>query len=185
MATASQQFAQHSNTVSVSPFGRARSPSAPRLCWDARRVFSLWDGCCPTGGSVPCPGDRNLRACDYAKRLRDDGVAVISGFHSPVEKECLRILLRGTPPTIICPARSSTSMRIPREWTQAIEKGRLLRVSPFAGSQKRATAELAQGRNKFVATVADRVCFIYTTPRGTLESLANELRGAGKPILSL
>jgi len=135
--------------------------------------------------SVRCPGDLILRAYDYAKKLRDDGVTVIGGFHSPVEKECLRILLRGTQPIIICPARSLTNMRVPLEWQRAIEKGRLLLVSPFAGSQKRATAELAQERNKFVAAVADRVCFVYTTPGGTLESLANELREAGKPIAGL
>jgi len=31
--------------------------------------------------------------------------------------------------------------------------------------------------------VADRVCFVYTTPGGTLESLANELGKAGKPVV--
>ena len=133
--------------------------------------------------SVKCPGDLILRAYDYAKRLRDDGVAVIGGFHSPVEKECLRILLRGTQPVIICPARSLGEMRLPGEWKQAIENSRLLLLSPFAGAQKRATAELAQERNRFVAAIADRVCFIYTTPGGTLESLANDLREDGKPII--
>lgn len=50
--------------------------------------------------SIRCPGDLILAAYDYAKKLRDAGTAVISGFHSPVEKECLRILLRGTQPII-------------------------------------------------------------------------------------
>jgi predicted Rossmann fold nucleotide-binding protein DprA/Smf involved in DNA uptake len=135
--------------------------------------------------SVRCPGDLILRAYDYAKKLRDDGVAVIGGFHSPVEKECLRILLRGIQPVIICPARSLTNMRITREWQREVEKGRLLLVSPFAGSQKRATAELAQERNKFVAAVADRVCFIYTTPGGSMESLARYSRQSAKPFVDL
>jgi hypothetical protein len=134
--------------------------------------------------SIRCPGDLILRAYDYAKKLRGEGETVIGGFHSPLEKECLRILLRGTQPIIICPARSLSNMRIPREWQRQVGKGRLLLMSPFAESRKRATADLAQERNKFVATVADRVCFIYTTPGGTLESLANELREAGKPIVS-
>jgi predicted Rossmann fold nucleotide-binding protein DprA/Smf involved in DNA uptake len=43
--------------------------------------------------SVRTPGDAILRAHDAARRLRDEGVAVISGFHSPIEIECLRILL--------------------------------------------------------------------------------------------
>src|SRR4030095_16101485 len=39
--------------------------------------------------SVRCPGDAILRACDAAQKLRDGAVTVVSGFHSPVEKECL------------------------------------------------------------------------------------------------
>ncbi|HPC60304.1 MAG TPA: DNA-processing protein DprA [Verrucomicrobiota bacterium] len=134
--------------------------------------------------SVRCPGDLILKAYDLARKLRDDGVTVISGFHSPVEKECLRILMRGKQPIIICPARSLRNMRLPREWRGAIQQGRLLVVTPFVGSQKRATAELARERNRFVAAVADRVCFIHTAAGGALESLANELRRAGKSLVS-
>ena len=135
--------------------------------------------------SVRCPGDLILRVYDYAKKLRDDGVTVIGGFHSPVEKESLRILLQGTQPVIICPARSLGNMRIPSEWKKAIERGRLLLLSPFTGAQKRPTVKLAQQRNEFVAAVADKVCFIHTTPGGTLESLATDLRKQGKPIVAL
>jgi predicted Rossmann fold nucleotide-binding protein DprA/Smf involved in DNA uptake len=66
--------------------------------------------------SARCPGDLILKAYDLAKKLRDDGVTVISGFHSPIEKECLRILLRGKQPLIICPARSLANLRVPTEW---------------------------------------------------------------------
>src|SRR5947208_16948455 len=48
--------------------------------------------------SERCPGDLIVTACDLATKLRDAAVPVISGFHSPVEKECLRILLRGMQP---------------------------------------------------------------------------------------
>lgn len=46
------------------------------------------------------------------KLLRDAGVTVIGEFHSPMEKECLNILLRGSQPIIVCPARSLENMRI-------------------------------------------------------------------------
>lgn len=104
---------------------------------------------------------------NYARRTR-------CRKSSAIGKGGRRILLLGTQPIIGCPARSLTNMLVPLEWQRAMEKGRLLLVSPFDGSQERATAELAQERNKFVATVADRVCFIYTTPRSTLETLAAE-----------
>src|SRR5262245_64385732 len=41
--------------------------------------------------SVRCPDDTTLRAYDACLKLRDEGITSISGFHSPVEKECLKI----------------------------------------------------------------------------------------------
>jgi predicted Rossmann fold nucleotide-binding protein DprA/Smf involved in DNA uptake len=66
--------------------------------------------------SARCPGQAILAAYDQAARWRDAGRCIISGFHSPVEKECLRILLRGSQPVIICPARSLEKMRLPADW---------------------------------------------------------------------
>src|SRR3990170_4288858 len=59
-----------------------------------------------------CPGDKILSAYDTARKLRDGGMAVISGIHSPVEKECLRILLRVKQPIIICSARALEKIRL-------------------------------------------------------------------------
>ena len=63
--------------------------------------------------SARCPGQAILAAYDQAARWRDAGRCIISGFHSPVEMECLQILLRGSQPVIICPARSLEEMRLP------------------------------------------------------------------------
>lgn len=178
-------------TVSAAELGLAKALGASLGQGAPQRLSVLGDPAMLRGDklglfcSVRCPGDLILRAYDYAKKLRDDGATVIGGFHSPVEKECLRILLRGDQPMVICPARSLANMRVPGDWEKAIESSRLLLLTQFTGSQKRATAELAQQRNKFVAAIADKVCFIYTTPGGTLESLANDLRDAGKAIIAL
>jgi len=50
--------------------------------------------------SSKCPGDLIVKTYDIAQILRDAGMTVISGFHSPMERECLTILLRGTQPVI-------------------------------------------------------------------------------------
>jgi hypothetical protein len=134
--------------------------------------------------SIRCPGDLILAAYDYAKNLRDGGTTVISGFHSPVEKECLRILLRGSQPLIICPARSLANMRIPRELRPHIEKGRLLLLSPFSEKERRATSVLARERNGFVARIADKLCFIYAEPGGSVQALAAEMKVLGKTFVS-
>jgi hypothetical protein len=38
------------------------------------------------------------------------GVPVIGGFLSPMEQECLALLLRGTQPIIICPAQGMSHL---------------------------------------------------------------------------
>lgn len=124
--------------------------------------------------SARCPGHIILPAYDQAARWRDDGRCVISGFHSPVEQECLRILLRGTQPIIICPARA-LPQRIPVEWQPPLANGRLLILSAFADAEKRVTTELATRRNAFVAALADEVCFAHITPGGQTERLTHRL----------
>lgn len=63
--------------------------------------------------SVKCPGDLILKTYDLAQELREMKVPVIGGVHSPMERECLTILLRGSQPLIVCPARSLHGMRLP------------------------------------------------------------------------
>jgi len=122
--------------------------------------------------SARCPGVAILRTHDQAARWRDTGRCVISGFHSPIEKECLRILLRGKPPVVICPARSIEKLRIPAEWRTPLDEGRLLILSCFSPGHGRATAELAARRNLVVAALADEHWFAHIAPGGQSEQLA-------------
>ena len=119
--------------------------------------------------SVRCPGDAILTAYDAARKLRDEGVIVVSGFHSPVEKECLRILLRGKQPIIMFLARSMTKIRIPAERRQALESGRLLLLSSFEKRPRRPTTESSQHRNELVAALSDEILIIHATPGGSIE----------------
>jgi len=125
--------------------------------------------------SARCPGHAILRAYDQAAKWRDEGRCVISGFHSPVEKECLRILLRGQPPIIICPARALPK-RVPAEWEKPLADGRLLILSCFTATHRRATTKLAARRNELVAALADEVWFAHITPGGQMQRLANNWR---------
>ena len=59
--------------------------------------------------SARCPWDLILKTYDLASAMREAGVPVIGGFQTPMEKECLRLLLRGSQPVVICPARSIVS----------------------------------------------------------------------------
>ena len=126
--------------------------------------------------SARTPGDAILRAHDAARRLRDEGVTVISGFHSPIEQECLRILLRGKQPIIICPARAIETMRIPSECRAAFDAGRVLFLSAFTKQPTRVTKDAARRRNEVVAALADEACLAHITPAGHTEQVAEMLR---------
>ncbi|KAB2933440.1 MAG: DNA-binding protein [Candidatus Contendobacter sp.] len=125
--------------------------------------------------SARCPGDALLRAHDTAARLRDQGETVISGFHSPVERDCLNILLRGRQPLIICPARALDGMRLPSAWQTAINAGRLLLLSPFEKTPRRVTADSARRRNALVAALADRVFIAHAAHGGQIAALATRM----------
>lgn len=100
-----------------------------------------------------------------------------------MEKECVRILLRGTQPMIICPARSIDGMRIPIGWRKPIGDGRLLLLSLFGGKVRRTTADLAYLRNRFVAAIADKVLIAHAAPGSKTAEVAREVLAWGKAVL--
>jgi len=133
--------------------------------------------------SSKCPGDAILKAYDLAQRLRAEGKTVISGFHSPMEKECLAILLRSPHPVIMCPARGLGSMRIRQEWKQPLADGRLLILSPFPPEMKRGTTVDGTFRNRFVAALADEILIAHAARGGKIERLADEIVTWGKTVV--
>jgi predicted Rossmann fold nucleotide-binding protein DprA/Smf involved in DNA uptake len=122
--------------------------------------------------SVRCPFDAIPGAYDTARKLRDQGVTVVSGFHSPVEKECLRILLRGNQPIIVCLARSMDKIRLPKDWRGPLEAGRLLILSPFARRPRRPDKRSARRRNELVAALADEILILHAEPGGAIERIS-------------
>jgi predicted Rossmann fold nucleotide-binding protein DprA/Smf involved in DNA uptake len=135
--------------------------------------------------SVDTPGSTILKAFDQAAAWRDAGCCIISGFHSPLERQCLDILLRGQQPIVIVLARSMPALRLPPAQREALEAGRLTVLSPFTAGEARATAELARQRNRVVAALADRVVFGFVAPGGSLAGLRAELQAWGTPYTSL
>lgn len=135
--------------------------------------------------SVRCPGNIIIQTYDYMKALRDAGITVISGFHSPVEKECLKILLRGMQPVIVCPARSLENMRIRPELKKPLEDGRLLFLSPFQQNENRISIQRSNIRNHFITSIADEILVTYAAPGGNLEKLFKSIIDFKKSIYVL
>ena len=134
--------------------------------------------------STKCPGNLILKTYDLARSLRDTATPTIGGFHSPMEKECLLLLLRGPQPVVYCPARSLEKMRLLKKHREAVEGDRLLILSPFQNNQHRMTSALAQKRNQFVIALADTVFIAYAAPDSKTEVLAKQVVTSNKPLLT-
>lgn len=135
--------------------------------------------------SAKAPASILLQVHDLAQGWRTGGVTVISGFHSPVERECLTVLLRGLAPVIVCPARGLARMRLKRGYKEPMAAGLLLLMSPFGEKVRRMTADTALTRNRFVAALADIVLIAHAQPGGKTEGLAGEVVGWEKPVYTL
>src|SRR5207248_5847352 len=119
--------------------------------------------------SKACPGAKIIEAMDLAQRWRVENRAVISGFHTAVEKECLRIFLRGPQPIVICPARGIDPFQLPNDWQTKYQRGEILIISPFASSIRRPNKETAEARTRLVLDLSTDQTIIYSTRGGVLE----------------
>jgi len=60
--------------------------------------------------SSRCPGTVIVHGLDVAIALKNAPITIVSGFQSPLEKESLKFLLKGSSGgvrLIVCPARST------------------------------------------------------------------------------
>ena len=134
--------------------------------------------------SSKCPGQIILKAHELAQQFRASGTPTIGGYHSPVEKECLRVLLRGSQPIILCPARSIENMRLSPAWKAALAEERLLLLSIFDSKHRRSTAGLASQRNAFVAALADKICIAHASEGSRTLQFAQQVSEWGKPLFT-
>ena len=134
--------------------------------------------------SVKCPGKIILDTYDYLKSLKDHDMTFIGGFHSPMEQECLDILLKGAANVILCPARSIEGMRIKNEYKHPIENGKLLILSAFSQNHNRISSKRSFIRNDFVATLADQIFIPYAADGSKTETLCREWLEKGKSVFT-
>ena len=97
----------------------------------------------------------------------------MSGFQSPLEREVVDILLKGTSPLILALARRMWDERhIPALFRQPLADGRLLVLSPVSQSISRVDARSAALRNRYILDHADRLFLGALDPNGSLKDLS-------------
>lgn len=126
--------------------------------------------------SKNCPPELIPKIYDWAIKKRDEGAVIISGFHTLIEKDVLKFLLKGTQPIIICPARSLHHFQIPAGLKDASTANRLLFISTFDKKLRRVTKKSSHERNKFIIDISDEIVVGYAEKEGNTERLLKKIR---------
>ncbi len=113
-------------------------------------------------------------AVEMAKR---EDVAIVSGFHSKIERQVLEFLLKGKC-CIICVLARGIYKRPVEPYIAAFNSGRVLFISNETDSITRASKETCHRRNEYVASISDKLVFSSVTPESSLHALIH----SPKPI---
>jgi predicted Rossmann fold nucleotide-binding protein DprA/Smf involved in DNA uptake len=134
--------------------------------------------------SVSCPGSVIIKTFDAVRDIRDAGVVVAGGFHSPMERDCLHFLLRGPQHAVLSPAHGVDTLCFGGAEEVAVREGRLIVVSVFEADVLRATPETAVRRNQFVFATADVLLVPYAVAGGKVEHEVRQAVARGQTVLT-
>ena len=113
-----------------------------------------------------------LPTLDWAtKAAKRDDVAIVSGFHSKMEREVLDILLKGRC-GIICVLARPIYKVIPEKYRTAFAQDRVLFIPHNTAKSTMTTRHLCQKRNEYIASISDELVFSSLTPDSSLYPLS-------------
>jgi hypothetical protein len=135
--------------------------------------------------SIRIPADLVLPSFDAMLRLRAARTALVGGFQTPLEKEWLRLLLRGEGCVVVYLPRSLQNLRISPELAKAIERGRLALVSTTPAGRRRSGARESIARNREVVALARRVLVVHARPGSRAYRAAAAALEAGREVYCL
>ena len=98
-----------------------------------------------------------LPTLDWAmKASKQKDIAIVSGFHSKMERDVLNILLQGECGIIVVLARGMYS-KLPKQYEESMSQNRLLIISYEKESVTRVSEATAHKRNDYVREIADEM----------------------------
>lgn len=124
--------------------------------------------------SRECPGHVLLETLDLVPQWVKARQVIVSGFHSPLEQQVLRSLLRRNGRAVKVLARGMTDYRPTPEEREPLTSGRMLVVSAFAPEVCHTTRETALTRNRLVLALATETVVPHVADGSPLAALLRE-----------
>ena len=98
-----------------------------------------------------------LPTLDWAMQVcKQKDIAIVSGFHSKMERDVLKILLQGECGIIVVLARGMYH-KLPKQYEVAMSQNRLLIISHEKESVTRVSEATAHKRNDYVREIVDEM----------------------------
>jgi predicted Rossmann fold nucleotide-binding protein DprA/Smf involved in DNA uptake len=129
--------------------------------------------------SRKAPASSVLKCYDWATAMRDTHQCIVSGFHSPLEKDVLYFLMKRKQSVILVLGRTMYK-EIPEELLKPLSENRLLIIS--VSNTPRQSEQSTDIRNRYIVDIADSVVFGYLNPQGKLYPLYCEAKEKNKVV---
>jgi predicted Rossmann fold nucleotide-binding protein DprA/Smf involved in DNA uptake len=125
--------------------------------------------------SRECPGHVLLETLDRVPECVKAGRVFVSGFHSPLEQQVLRSVLRRNGRVVKVLARGMTDYRPLPEEREPLAAGRMLVITACAPEVRRTTRETALARNRLVLALATEIVIPHVADGSPLAELLAEI----------
>ncbi len=132
-----------------------------------------------------CPGNLVLLFYELARRLRDERIATIGGFQTPMELEALDFLIRGRQPVIWVPSWSRSEKGLKATQRQALSERGLVLLNVLDPPVRRPSRGSGERRNRWIVENSDAVLLVHANPGGLTEVTGQRAHQVGKPVWTL
>jgi predicted Rossmann fold nucleotide-binding protein DprA/Smf involved in DNA uptake len=125
--------------------------------------------------SRECPGHVLLETLDRVPEWVKSGRVIVSGFHSPLEQQVLRSVLRRKAGRVVkVLARGMSDYRPSSDEREPLATGRMLVITACPPDVRRTTRDTALARNRLVLALASEVVVPYVAEGSPLALLLRE-----------
>jgi predicted Rossmann fold nucleotide-binding protein DprA/Smf involved in DNA uptake len=180
---------QESEILEISPpigLERFFNGKPPKLWWcsgEQRILNGSLLGIISARGVNPNLAAKSAELLEQLASLKE--ASFISGWHSPLEKEALRLLSANSAQIIFCVAKSLQKFVPPAEIANQVRRGQALLLTHCSPKAKRISREASLRRNELVVALA-KALLVLSAPEGSSSlEFAKSALNCGKPVLTL
>ena len=129
--------------------------------------------------SRDCPGRILLDTFELVPQWVSEDRVILSGFHSPLEQQVLRSVLRRHGRVVKVLARGMGEYHPPAQEREPLTNGTMLVLTAHPDRVLRTTRETALARNRLVLALATELIVPHVAPASGLARLLRECKFAG------